>query len=139
MTFFNHCIMNKCYYVTSYVNKRSKPIEVADQLTVLVNLAVFIPSQNQEKSESALSQLSRGSNNTTWARKSGQADPPETLTYKWLAALHALIGPFIQFSMSRTITLHNGPVGCGCRIHRLYLCRGVRLFPTIVQNMTLKI
>ena len=74
------------------VNKRSRVIEVVDQLTAPVKLAVFQPSQNQEKSESALPQLSRGSNNTTWAQKSGQADPPETSIYKFIAVRHALIG-----------------------------------------------
>ena len=77
------------------VNKPSWRIEIVDHLTALVKLAVFQPSQNQEKSESAFPQLSRGSNNATWTRKSGQADPPETSTYKWLAARHALIGPHI--------------------------------------------
>ena len=75
------------------VNKRSWRIEVVDQPTAPVKLAVFWPSQNQEKSESALSQLSRGSNNAMWTRKSGPADPPETSTYKWPAARHTLIGP----------------------------------------------
>ena len=55
------------------VNERSW----VDQLTAPVKLAVFRPSQNQEKSESALPQLSRGLNNATWTRKSGQVDPPE--------------------------------------------------------------
>ena len=41
------------------VNKRSWFIEVVDQLTAPVKLAVFRPSQNQEKFESALPQLSR--------------------------------------------------------------------------------
>ena len=30
-----------------------------------------------------------------------------------------------------------GPGGWGCRIHRLHLCRGVRLPPTSVLDMTL--
>ena len=64
------------------LNKRSGRIEEVDQLTAPVKLAVFRPSQNQEKSESVLLQLSCGSNNTTCTRKSRQADPPETSTYK---------------------------------------------------------
>ena len=75
------------------VNKRSWVIEVVDQLTVPVKLVVFRASQNQEKSESALPQLSRGSNNAMWTRKSGLADPPETSICKWLAAWQSLIGP----------------------------------------------
>ena len=68
------------------VNKRSWRIEAVDQLRAPVKLAVFRPTQNREKSESAFPQLPRGSNNAMWTQKSGQADPPETSTYKWLAA-----------------------------------------------------
>ena len=81
--FFNHCILNKCSWV----------IEVVDQLTVPVKLAVFRPSQNQEKCESALPQFSRGLNNATWVRKSEQANPPETSIYKQPTVWHVLIGP----------------------------------------------
>ena len=64
------------------VKKRSWRIEVVDQLTAPVKLAVFRPSLNKEMSESAFPQLFRGSNNASWTRNSGQADPPETSTYK---------------------------------------------------------
>ena len=68
------------------INKRSRVIEVLDQLTAPVKLVVFRPSQNQVNPELVLPQLSRGSNNATWTRKSGQTDPPETSIYKRLAA-----------------------------------------------------
>ena len=79
------------------VNERSRLTEVVDQLTASVKVVFFRPSQNQENSKSALPQLSCGSNNATWTRKSGQADPPETSTYKWLAARHVLIRPHRTF------------------------------------------
>ena len=83
------------------VYKRSWLTEVVDQLTAPVKLAVFRPSQNQEKSESALPQLSRGSNNTTWPRNSGQAEPPETSTYKWLAVRFALMEPQLYLIINK--------------------------------------
>ena len=67
------------------VYKRSWRIEVVDRLTAPVKLAIFRPALNQETSVSAFPQLSCGSNNATWTRKSEQA---ETSTCKWLAARH---------------------------------------------------
>ena len=53
------------------VNKRSLVIEVFNRLITPVKLAVFRPSQDQEKSELALLRLSPWSNNAMWTRKSG--------------------------------------------------------------------
>ena len=65
--------VNKCFWI----------IKVVDELTTLVSLAVFRPSQNGDKSEPA---------NTIWAQEIWWAGSPETSAYKWPAAWQTLVG-----------------------------------------------
>ena len=85
-------LYNEWMLLFTTVNNRFWVIEPVDQLTAPVKMAIFRSSQTKEKSQSALHQLYRGSNNKTLVRISGQADSPETSICKWLAAPHALIG-----------------------------------------------
>ena len=46
--------------------------------------------------------------------------------------------PFLSGCITHGETsMHDCPVGWGCRIHRLLLCRGIRPHPTSVLDMTL--
>ena len=104
------------------VNKRTWRIELVDQLTAPIKLAVFRLSLNQETSVSALL-YSRGSNNATWTRRSGQADPPETSTYKWLAARYALIGPRLVLWPHTLLLIFNERTSCVQKpFHSAQLC-----------------
>ena len=61
---------------------------------------------------------------------------PRVVLFLCKFAVFAMINDFISFSVAyyRFLFLHNwsGPVDWGCRIHRLYLCREVRL-PQLVS------
>ena len=50
------------------------------------------------------------------------------------------MGPFVpQKTVTMTFFTDCGIVGCGCRIHRLLFCKGVRLhFPTSVLDYDTK-
>ena len=74
------------------VNKRIWCIELVDQLTAPVG-CLSDPAWTKTRPYQLIPNFPVRSNNATWIRKSEQADPPETLTNKWLAARHALIGP----------------------------------------------